>query len=345
MINITDFGEHRGQRVVRYTLENAHGTRLSVLNFAGIVQEFSVLDGDERVNLVLSSDDFDKLIADYNINRVIGRTAGRIRDGRWQQNGHEIITPPNENGHSLHGGAQGVGEQFFDVEVAENADVLTLTRTQTPEIDGFPGILAMTVQYELTADDQVKVTFTGAQSQADGVFNPTVHTYFNLADNGVEDVLTHDLWLNSTQHLAVDADKVPTGEILANANTPFDLQSQSDLGVVLPQMRAQTREGGFDDVFVVEPSLTQPVATLTDRASKRRVSIYSDRNAAVVFTASQLDATVVKGLNRGDGHPWLAVAIEAQNLPDSQHHSDFVVVTLLQDERVSHTIIYAYDKI
>ncbi|MFZ2590135.1 MAG: galactose mutarotase, partial [Leuconostoc citreum] len=42
MITITDFGQHHGQKVYKYTLQNKNDTRLGVLNFAGILQEFSV---------------------------------------------------------------------------------------------------------------------------------------------------------------------------------------------------------------------------------------------------------------------------------------------------------------
>ncbi|SUP58891.1 Uncharacterised protein [Weissella viridescens] len=56
MITKTHFGEVSGKPVEKYTIENQNQTRLSVLTYAEIVQEFSVIDNNERVNLVLSSD-------------------------------------------------------------------------------------------------------------------------------------------------------------------------------------------------------------------------------------------------------------------------------------------------
>lgn len=343
MIKVTDFGKHNDQVVQRYTLENVHGTRLSVLNFAGIIQEFSVYENDERVNLVLSSDDFASLTADYNINRIIGRTAGRIADGRWTQNDRNIVVPTNENGHALHGGPQGLGEQFFDVSVNQEANTITLKRKQLSELDGFPGDIDIRVTYQLTDDNRVILKFTGKQLETEGVFNPTVHSYFNLANPGVDDLLTHELWLNSQKHVAINDDKIPTGELIDNANTLFDFKKETNLGIVLPKLRSKIKEGGLDDAFLVEPSLVNPVAVLTENNSGRRLSVYSNRNAVVAFTANQLNNDVIKNTNRGEGHPWIAVALEAQTLPNSENIPTFGDVQLAVNETAEATIIYAYD--
>ncbi|ADG39688.1 aldose 1-epimerase [Leuconostoc kimchii IMSNU 11154] len=343
MIKVIDFGKHRGQMVQRYTLENVHGTRLSVLNFAGIIQEFSVYENETRVNLVLSSDDFASLTADYNINRIIGRTAGRIADGRWTQNERNIVVPTNENGHTLHGGPQGLSEQFFDVSINQEANEITLKRQQLSELDGFPGDINVQVTYQLTDDNRVILKFTGEQLKADGVFNPTIHSYFNLANPGVDNLLTHELWLNSQKHAAINADKIPTGSLLDNANTLFDFKNETNLGVILPKLRSKIKEGGLDDAFLVEPSLVKPVVVLTENNSGRRLSVYSDRNAVVAFTANQLDNDVIKDTNRGEGHPWIAVALEAQTLPNSENIPTFGHVDLAVNDTAEATIIYAYD--
>ncbi|MBM7544935.1 aldose 1-epimerase [Weissella beninensis] len=339
----TDFGQYAGQQVVKYTIENQAGMRLSILNFAGIIQEISVLDDNQRVNLVLSSDDITGFTANgYNINRIIGRTAGRITKGQWYRDGELIKVPANENGHTLHGGPNGLGQQFFMVKIKQPNEI-TLTHTAYSENDGFPGDLAVEVTYRLDDANRVHITMRGTQSGQPGVFNPTVHTYFNLADPAKTDILQQDLYVNSDGHLAVDETKVPTGEIIENANSVFDLKKQHDLGQILTQMQSETNEGGFDDMFVVPSDLTQVAARVTDQVSQRKINIYSDRNAIVVFTASQLDSSV-EGLNRGVGHPYEAVALEAQTLPDSENHDNLGDVDIDVDETKTYHIVYEYQK-
>ena len=325
------FGTYKGRDVQRYTIENARGTRLSVLDFGGIWQEFSVLDGGERVNLLLASDDLAGYTQNpFYINRVIGRTAGRIDGGRV---GNTQI-PGNEGENVLHGGMHGLSEQFFDVTV--DANKIQLTTQMTRAIDGFSGTLDVTVTYTLSDEDAVTISFTGKQSEADGVFNPTSHVYFNLGDTA--DVTAHDLWVNSTQHLAVRADKIPTGEFVANAGSAFDLEKQSDLGGALAEL-ADTAEGGFDDIFVV----TGPkIAVLRDRKSGRQITLESTRNGLVVFTGNSFTADMA--LNHGAGHAWEAVALEAQTLPNSMNLPQFGDVTLRAGETVTHEIIYRYTK-
>lgn len=333
------FGMYKGQNVYLYKVENQNGTRLSVLNFGGIWHEFSVIDGGERINLVLSSARLEGYTDNpFYINRVIGRTAGRIAKGQVPLNGEIYRTPTNEGQHSLHGGGSGFSEHFY--AVSQDEQTITLTGEFDATTDGFTGKLELKITYTLTDDDEVIVAFTGTQRQADGVFNPTSHVYFNLADTITTDITDHDLWLNSTQHLAVDADKIPTGQYLDNQNTPYDLQQQSGLGQALQRMQ-DTDEQGFDDIFVVEGHDTA-IARLMDRSSERSIEIYSSRNGLVVFTANSF--TPDMKLTHGDGHAWQAVALEAQTLPNSPNIPGFGDITLKQDATRTEIIRYRYVK-
>lgn len=335
-----EFGRMDGQPVMRYTLENDQQMRLSVLNYGGIVQEFSVLDGQDRINLVLSSADMTGFDNGYNINRAIGRTAGRIGNASWTQDGRTVTVPANEGSNNLHGGPDGLANQFFTVQL-EN-DQIILTKTLHQAEDGFPGDLAVTIVYTLSEDNTVSITFKGQQDGTNGVFNPTQHLYFNLGSR--DDIKEHQLWLNSQKRLAVGPDKVPTGELSTNAGSPYAVQPPVKLADLLTQLQAVSTEQGLDDAYLVSAMADEPVATLRDLPSGRQVDIYSQRNAIVAFTASQLTDQEVVGTNHGDGHPYIALALEAQNLPDSEHQPDFGDVTIQAGESQSYTIRYHYHK-
>ncbi len=344
MITQNTFGKVQGQDVIRYTVENQHQTRMSVLNFAGILQEFSVVDDDERINLLLSSDRIEGFTENpFNINRVIGRTAGRIKNGTWNQAGKQHTVPVNDGPNSLHGGPEGIGNQFFDVTVDADANQIVLTYLAQNVDDGFPGDLKVKVVYTLTETDEIKIDFEGQQEGEAGLFNPTVHAYFNLGNAEATNLMQHDLMINAEQHLETDQEKCPTGVFTDNAGTPFDLKFRHDLGTILPEMHASTDEQGFDDVFVVPADFNQIAASVSDRASGRQVDIYSDRNAIVAFTASQMD-NQVRYLNRGTSKPWMAVALEAQMLPDTPNHSDFGDVSIDAGASTDYHIMYKYHK-
>lgn len=343
-MNITkqEFGSYQGQVVYKYTLENQHHSRLSILNYAGIIQEFSIIDDNQRINLVVSSEEIEGFTANnYNFNRVIGRHAGRITAGKWVQNGTEVNVPVNENGHSLHGGGNGLGQQFFDVKLNEEDNEIILTCKLTSEIDGYPGTLVTTVHYQLTDDDQVRITLEGLQGVSEGIFNPTVHTYFNLSDPNQDDIKGMTLQVNATKRLELTSTKVPTGKIIPVAGTLFDFTTPTELGERLEQFATLTNEKGLDDAFVVDKFTDDPVAVLTDVSSQREVKIFSDRQGVVVYTANDLPASVAY-LNRGLGHPYEGIAIEAQGLPDAVNHRDFDSITIMPLETEVYTIVYQY---
>ena len=61
--------------------------------------------------------------------------------------------------------------------------------------------------------------------------NLTQHSYFNL--RGAGDVLGHCLAVNASAYLAVDEKMIPTGEPAPVANSPFDFQESTAIGLRL----------------------------------------------------------------------------------------------------------------
>ncbi|MBM6754616.1 MULTISPECIES: aldose epimerase family protein [Lactobacillaceae] len=323
------FGEFNGQDVIKYTLTNEHNVSISVLNYGGVWQAFMVPGKDgQRHNLLLSSDNFaDFHAAGYSINRVIGPTAGRIENGEFTIDGKEYHVDTNENGNTLHGGSTGWGDgHFWNVTVDTDQGTITLQQTFTPADDTYPGTVKAAVVYTLGEDDSVTLDFYG-ESDENTLFNPTNHTYWNIADESEPTIEGLDLQINSKYHLAVKDGKIPTGERIENAGTPYDFSKLTNLGEALNEM-LKTPEKGFDDYFEVTPSDTlahEPIAILHDQKSGRTLKMFSDRNGLVMFSTDGITSDVK--LNR-PGRPWMALALEGQTLPDTPHHPSFGDVAL-----------------
>ena len=135
-IKESNFGTFEGQEVKKYTLINDQDMQVSVLNYAGLLQEISVPGKDgKRVNLVLSAADIEHFTDNGMCNnRVIGRVAGRLAKGEFTIDGQEYHVDTNENGNTLHGGPNGLGNQFFEAETVttQNTVKVVLTKTMTP---------------------------------------------------------------------------------------------------------------------------------------------------------------------------------------------------------------------
>ncbi|PTM24081.1 galactose mutarotase [Lactobacillus sp. PFC-70] len=329
-------GELHHQTVTKYVLTNDQGTRAAILTWGATLQEFSALEDGQRHQLIVQEQD----LAAYDHNpyylcQALGRVAGRIAGAQFDLNGRTVHLDPNEAPNASHGGPHGFTFVNWAATTQQTATAVSvqLTHTTTEAADKYPGAMATTITYTLTNDNQLTITFT-AKSDAPTLFNPTIHTYFNVTDDqhGLKDQW---LQLNSTHRLALDQAKIPTGERVALAGTGFDFQTPQTIQEGLAKLR---KHGivEYDDAFEVTPSATTPIATVGDTTGHREVRVYSDRNAVVVFTANPTDP------KRADQRDYNALALEAQTLPDAIHHADFGDVVLPANQSVTHTIRYQY---
>lgn len=340
-ISQNDFGQAHNHQVTRYTVTNDHGVRMSVLNFGGIWQEYSVPTDQGQLNLLLSASSMeDYLDAGYSICQLIGPVANRIGNAEFSIDDHNYQLQANEGTNSIHSGDQGWQNHFWHVttEVTTTAGKIILSNHYSPDDDGMPADTDIHVVYTLHSDDSVTIDMYG-ESDAPTLFNPTNHAYWNLADAGVDTIEGQELTINSQYHLAVNGEKIPTGALVENLGSAYDFKDGQTLGHALNEM-LKTPEKGFDDFFAVKPSSTfdgDPIAILWDPKSGREMKMFSDQNALVMFSANGLPASVK--LNR-PGKSWAALALEAQSLPDAPHHPEFGDITLRPLAPVHHQIRY-----
>lgn len=331
------FDQYNNEDVTAFHLENDNGVRATVLSQGGIIRELSVPTDKGQQNLLLEY----PTTADYYsnpfyVNMMIGPVAGRIKDAKFEVNGKITTLKPNENGNELHSGAHGFHSVQWEgyTETADGKATLTLHHRFEDQEGGFPG-MNVNVIYTLTNANTFTVHFE-AETSAPTTFNPTYHTYFNL--NGAANILDHDLQVNGTRHLAVDPEKIPTGDFIDNANTPFDFAQTTRLGDAIDGMQ-NTAEKGFDDIYEVVPTGDDhAVVTVSDPASNRAVTLLSKRNGLIVFTANSF--TNDMNLTVGQGKPYMGVALEAQNLSDATRFENFGDVTLFPGETKSYEIGY-----
>lgn len=115
-----DFGLIDGRAVTGYVLSNRRGTCVFVLDLGGIVQEFSVLADGVRENPVVSFDDAASYADNpFQINKQIGRVAGRIRGAAFDINGRTYRVEVNEGRNALHGGSHGLAVTRFNAVAAD----------------------------------------------------------------------------------------------------------------------------------------------------------------------------------------------------------------------------------
>lgn len=337
-MNVTQtvVGTIESQPVTQYLLTNQQGTRVSVLSWGATLQEFSVVEGTRRQQLVVGESDFTAY--DHNgwaLCQALGRVAGRIGGAQFELDGQTVHLEAGDDGNAIHGGPHGFKcvNWAGKTHTTDDTASVALTYTATPAADRYPGTLATTITYTLTAADRLEISFTG-KSDADTLFNPTIHTYFNVTDDQ-HSLDQQWLLLSGDQRLELDDTKVPTGKKLPTAGTGYDFSQPRTIADGLAELK-QAGKVEYDDAFEVVPSATTPIAAIGDTTGHRRVALYSDRSGLVVFTANPTDA------KRAKVRDYNALALEAQALPDAIHHDDFGDIVLPANQTVTHTIAYQY---
>ena len=319
MSELPEFFGLQNERAIRGRwLENARGTRVCVLDFGGIVQEYSLATETGRLPLVLSyTNASDYLLNPFKINKQIGRVAGRIAGAAFDLFGRRCPVEANEGYNCLHGGSRGLDRQTFQLEPIDGQH-LRLRLALDEARDGFPGALDLTIDYQLTEDDRLILRYE-ATAHGDTVFDPTLHIYWRLP-RGLHGCTLH---IPQGEHIAVDAEKLPLN---ADDSPAYDFRHARPLD------DAVRASGGFDDIYRVPADIRQAAAILS--TPDYRVRLYGDRNGLIIFTAAPQDGTA------HDAGTYDALATELQTLPNSLHRPEYGDIRLKDGARHQSTIIF-----
>ena len=181
-----------------------------------------------------------------------------------------------------------------------------------------PGNAQITVTYRIDGDNGLHIVYDGICDQ-DTVFNLTNHSYFNLAGHQHTDKAMDQVLSLPARHFCPDdAESIPTGEKRDVSGTPMDFRAPKaigrDIGIDYDALNLQ---GGYDHNFEV---FCNPCATLTDPASGRSMSVYTDCPGIQFYSGNFLDDEGKDGIHYGKRS---GVALETQFYPDALHHPDW----------------------
>jgi aldose 1-epimerase len=339
-----------GKAVSVYTLKNARGIEVRVIDYGGIILSLRAPDRAGRfADIVLG---FDSL-ADYErsspyFGSLIGRYGNRIAGGRFTLDGKTYTLARNNGPNHLHGGLKGFDKVVWDVTPFERAGGdsvgLVLRYTSPDGEEGYPGTLRATVTYTLTNQNELIFDYEASTNRATPV-NLTQHSYFNLAGHGSRDVLGHVITLYAARFTPVDSTLIPTGEIANVAGTPFDFRTPTAIGARIDQDDAQLHRGrGYDHNFVLDKSgSSEPTlaARVEEPSSGRVMEIYTTEPGLQFYSGNFLDGTLRGKGGVVYGHR-AGFAMETQHFPDSPNHPPFPSTILRPGQQYRSRTIYRF---
>lgn len=335
------YGYIAGQEIIEYTLTNAAGMQVSILNYGGTVTKLMVPDKNGRqANILLGYDSLPGYLQTGNpyFGCLVGRYANRIANAKFSLDGKEYTLAANNNGQSLHGGNKGFDKVIWHAEKMPGDSSLKLTYLSKDGEEGYPGNLTATVIYTLTSDNALKIEYQATTDKATPV-NLTNHCYFNLSGGMDTTILEHELLINADQFTEVNDKLIPTGKLPPVEKTPMDFRSGKKIGKDIDSVK-----GGFDHNWVLRKkgNGTELAATLYHPASGRFMEVYTTEPGIQFYSGNFLDGSLMHTRNNSKYVVHAGLCLETQHFPDSPNQPGFPNTILKPGEKYSQVTLYKF---
>lgn len=311
-----------GRQVSVFTLANAGGMSVKILDFGGIITEIHVPDRVGKfADVALGFDTLVPYLGDSPyFGALIGRYGNRIAAGRFSLEGQDYQLPVNNGRNHLHGGTPGFDRVLWQARI--EGDELVLAYRSVDGEQGYPGTLDATVRYRLTEDNEIVVRFHAVSDRATPV-NLTQHSYFNLAGGG--SILDHRITIDADAFVPIDADLIPFGRLAPVTGTPFDFRSARAIGERIAEDDEQLRHGGgYDHCFALNKPVEKAMARaarVLDPGSGRVLELFTREPGVQFYSGNFLDGSL-----QGKGRAYAyrgGFCLEPQHFPDSPNQPAF----------------------
>jgi len=357
---VTPFGSTAdGHPVELFTLTSPTGIEIRTISYGAILVSISTPDRSGRIaDIALGFDSLDGyLTRSRYFGALVGRYGNRIAGGRFSLDGRTFELATNSGTNHIHGGVKGFDKVLWRGEpfAREGAMGVEFGYTSRDGEEGYPGTLHATVTYTLTRNELV-ADYTAATDKAT-IVNLTQHSYFNLAGEGQDSVLGHEAMLNADRFTPVDATMIPTGELAAVDDTPFDFRTPTAIGARIDADHPQlTLALGYDHNFVLSPfdsAQGMPLGVAQGRRAGLRLAAHvveptSGRTLQVHTTEPGVQfysGNKLAGVTGKAGHtygPRSGFCLETQHFPDSPNKPDFPSTVLRPGDTYRSTTVFTF---
>lgn len=341
-----EFGKtSKGQVAFLYTLENSSGMKAKITSFGAILTELHVPDKNKKIaDVVLGYDNLNDYLTNGSFfGATVGRNANRIAGAKFTIDGTEYHLDVNDGPNNLHSQfEEGFHKQIWEAKEDEQNNTLSLFYVSKDGETGFPGKLEISVTYELTEENELKIHYFGI-SDKKTVINCTNHSYFNLSGHNSGTIHSHKVFINASNYTPIVAGAIPTGEITSVKSTPMDFTSLKCVGDEVDSDFEQLKlVKGYDHNWVLdkEPGAFGKIAEVVDDTTGRTMEVYSDLPGVQFYAGNCIADTVGK-----EGCTYTSrsgLCLETQYFPNSVNQEGFAHPIFEAGQEYKTTTIYKF---
>jgi len=300
----------KNEDVLMYTIEDEE-FKVEVLNYGCIIKSIYIPDKNGKVENILLN--FDK-IEDYEndldgyIGCIVGRVAGRIKNGVLNIGTDKYNLIKNNGNNNLHGGPRGLHNKVWESQAKlEDDKAILIFKYTSPHMEGgFPGEIQFTIKY-IIQNKSLTIDYEGIPDR-ETYLNLTNHMYFNLTGNNKESIENHQIIINALGYYEVDSEIIPTKFVEES-----DIFPKNKFIILKNSLKSHNEQmkivgGGYDHAFLLDKS-KEVCVSVSEEKSGRRIKMYTDQDVVVFYTGNHLNK--IKNQTKYGGF-----CLEAQDYPD-----------------------------
>ena len=273
------------EKIKVFTLENKF-LKVEFLNLGAIIKKIELKDKNGNIkNIVLGYEDVEKYRENpAYLGAIIGRTAGRIKDGILKLNDTEYQLDKNNNGNTLHGGKNSISHRFWSVENIENGLCFSIKSSNLD--NGYPANVEIKVSYILNKKNELLIKYF-ATTDSLTYLNLTNHSYFNLSGNSDNTIYENVLKIDSDYLIGIDKDSIPCKTVNLNNNI-FDFRKSKILEEFFKADDEQKTlaNDGIDHPYIFNDKVGK--LEIENLKSGIKMLVETNNPAVVVYTANYL---------------------------------------------------------
>jgi len=334
-----------GRAIEQYTLSHA-GLLCRIITYGGIITELHVPDREGKVNdIVLGCPSLAAYEAGHPyFGAITGRVAGRINRGRFELDGVTYPLPLSQPPNHLHGGITGFDKRVWQAspgKTSEGEPSLRMSYHSPDGEEGYPGNLDISVTYTLTNNASLKIDYE-AVTDAPTPFNPTNHSYFNLAGEEADQTIADHHIQILADRMVLMADDIGTLEekVSPVEGTIHDFrQSRSLAEFIAPPLHTHGENYLFEEGKVSEPRLC---AIVKHPASGRIMTVSTSESGVQLYTGKFLAESELTGKS---GHAYRqhgALCLECQGMPNGVNTPEIDDIVLRPGSTYHQTTVYSF---
>ena len=307
-----------------YTLKNEF-LKVEFLNLGAIIKKIELKDKNGNIkNIVLGYEDIEKYRENpVYFGAVIGRTAGRIKNGDLRLADEIYKLNINNDENTLHGGKNSISHRFWNVEAIENGLCFSI---KSPNLDnGYPANVEIKVSYILNDNELLIKYFATTDSLT--YLNLTNHSYFNLSGNPDNIIYEDILKIDSDYLIGINENSIPY-ETINLDNNIFNFKEAKKLEEFFKADDKQKTiaNNGIDHPYIFNEKIRK--LEIKNIKSGIKMSVETNNPAVVIYTANYLQDIGFKKHS--------AICFETQEVPNLYRDENINIYPTFIDKNTNY---------